>query len=206
MNRIALFSGPLGALALGGLLFLGSTAGQAQDGPSADKPDADALPPIQVMPSEPGESDQAADEPFPWPGFVEVRPLPGQYRSKTTVEDLQFPDMPEMPDFDIEGLMRASMSQTKYFCVAPDFEPEEDWLGDQMSDDCDEPQIEVDGGDFTFTTQCREANGASAELLLTGTMTETTSRLRVAVDAVDPNMGEFSMVLRMATDRVGDCD
>lgn len=202
MSRFALVSGPSGAVALGGLLFLGAAAGQAQED------HGQSMVEVVVEPGEEPDDDFDEDDPFPWPDFVNVQPQPGLYRMKMTVGDLQLPDFPEARDLDIdmEEIMRSSMTETETFCVAPDSQPSADWLGDMADEDCSEPVSSVDGNDFTYAIQCQESSGGVMHMRISGTVEETRSRMVFDIEASEEEFGEMTMQLRVATDRIGDCD
>ena len=202
MSRKHLISGPLGALALGGLLVLGAAAGQAkgdgegQSGDYALGPDLDP-------------NDGYADgEPYPWPDFVGVQPVPGRYRTKITVVDIELPEMPEIDGVDvgIEEMMRSSLASTQLYCVGPDFQSPGDWLGGRTDESCTEPEISLEGSTFSYRTTCTEPDGGRVELHVTGTVAPDRSRMQFDVTASQADFGQMRMRLRSSTDRVGDCD
>lgn len=207
MSRIALISGPLCAVALGGLLFLGSAAGQAKGDPEGYTVEV-AVDPGEASYAETDDDEFDDGEPFPWPDFVGVQPQPGRYRMKITVGDLQLPEIPEAAELgmDMGEIMRSSLTKSDTFCIAPDFQPSGDWLGDRADDDCGEPEITVNGNAFTFALQCTERSGGLVNLNVTGTVYEDRSRMLFNVEASEEDFGEMTMQLRVATDRIGDCN
>jgi hypothetical protein len=175
---------------------VGTSAGQAQDKPQDYSVDVVT-----------GDS-YAGDEPFPWPNFVDVRPEPGRYRMKMTVADLQFPQLEDTADdsFDIAEVMRSVMNETQYFCVAADDPPSDDWFSQRTDEECSEPQVTVDGGDFNFAQQCRDETGGTSDIGINGTIEPTRARIQLQARASGQEFPDMSMTTRMTAERVGDCD
>lgn len=208
MNRMALISGPLGALALGGLLIMGPATGQAQGQDQQGGYTARVVVPIDD--GSVTDSDQFNEnQPYPWPDFLGVEPLPGRYRMKVTLVDIDLPAISElegMGEFDLEAVMRSAFPQTEYFCIAPGYRPERNWLGELDCQDCDEPQVDVDGNRFSFATQCRSDDGAFNNIRVSGTAEASSSLMLIDVAASEESFGEMTMQIRTSTQRIGECD
>lgn len=147
--------------------------------------------------------DPSGDE-FPWPDFLTVDPLPGQYRITTIVEDFGMngpEDGKEVPDMD-ESMREPDI---EYVCLAGEAQ-RVDWLEDmRRQGSCTTDGVTGDDDAFRIATQCDDPGEGSYELLLTGSASEQGMDMQMAM-TMRPAAGvKMNIDMWITVERMGEC-
>lgn len=59
---------------------------------------------------------------------------------------------------------------------------------------------------FSATVACNRENGESATMSYAGTVGDSSMNMTMTVDGTDPEIGKMRMVVRMNSERTGDCE
>ena len=155
-------------------------------------------------------SNSAADEPFPWPDFLETDPLPGGYRFTVAMErfSLSGPgDMGGKDQMDMGDLMGEEAEvDTEYYCVPEEVE-RFDLLAamSEGSSDCTASPVRLDGEAFSASVMCREPDGSQMRLRMSGTANETGMNALMALQMKGDSTGQLEMEMRLLVERIGEC-
>lgn len=181
-------------------LLLTAAAALAQDKPSWD---IEAVAPYEEE-FVTDEVDSGDGQPWPWPDFMQVSPLPGQYRSKMILVSFESPMLEELGGDFMQAMMREAFPEVREFCVTGG-EEHDDW-GSQFTDgECGAPEITIEGDRFTATSQCSNPAGEHTSVRIEGEVGESRSRMDMHVQVEEPEFGTMTMHMRSTTRRTGDC-
>lgn len=151
------------------------------------------------------EPSAAGNNPWPWPDFMQVVPVPGQYRTKVTLISVDSPMFEEFGEFDMEAVIREGFPEIRDMCVRGD-EEHRDWVAELAVGDCADPEVVVDGDSFTVSQQCTSPDGVINSMVVEGQVSETRSRTDFRMQTAEGGaLGPISMHMRATTRRTGDC-
>lgn len=145
------------------------------------------------------------DDEFPWPDFITVDPLPGQYRITTILENF------EMLGLDLgketpESEGPPSEPEIEYVCLAGDVE-RIDWLEAMRGQgNCTTDGVTGDDDAFRIAVQCNDPGEGSHTLLLTGSASEQGMDMQMAMTMRPVAGAKVNMDMRITVERVGDCE
>lgn len=131
-------------------------------------------------------------------------PTPGEY--STTVE-LVSVEVPGASSIDMDALRAAvaeGAGEQPSFCVTEAMD-RESWISAMTDNSCTVSRINADGTDINMTMSCLAEDGPQGDITITGTQGETGSILEMQSVQPIPGHGEANIVLRVATERTGDC-
>lgn len=150
-----------------------------------------------------GYSEEEA--PFPWPDFLEVDPLPGEYRVSITMLDFNFSGLEGGKD-DTSLIGEEGGTEVEYFCLAG--EPNrENWFDELGGESCTQRQFDVDGSAFTMSMQCPDNfGGGPMTMRVAGEATEQGLDIRMHMRAYEGDLGKMTMDMRVAMERMGECE
>ncbi|MEL1250889.1 DUF3617 domain-containing protein [Aurantiacibacter gilvus] len=131
-------------------------------------------------------------------------PMPGEY--STDVELISF-EVPGASSVDMDALRAAfaeGAAEQPSFCVTEAMDREA-WISAMTDNSCTISRLNADGTDISMAMSCLAENGPQGEITLTGTQGETSSTLEMETVQPIPGHGEANIVLRVTTERTGDC-
>lgn len=151
----------------------------------------------------------AADEPFPWPDFLEADPLPGGYRFTIAMERFVISGLGDesgKDEMDMSLMGEEAEVETEYYCVPEDVE-RFDLLAamSEGSSDCTASPVRLDGEAFSAAVMCREPDGSQMRLRMSGTADETSMNALMAMQMKGQDAGQFNMDMRLVVERIGEC-
>ncbi|APE28162.1 DUF3617 domain-containing protein [Aurantiacibacter gangjinensis] len=152
------------------------------------------------------DGELSSNEPYPWPDFMNVTPIPGRYKMKISLVDVDLSDNSLAAALTTPEMLAENFAETETYCVAPGSQRSERWLGDLSDDDCSALETTVDGNSFTHVLQCTEDDGTEITLAIDGDVYDDRARMDVQVDMNPDDTGPVSLKMRIASNRTGDCD
>ena len=134
-------------------------------------------------------------------------PEPGQYRSVGELVEFEVADAPAEQTEMLREMMGQMFSQPQEQCMT-EAEAEEGYRGfiEQMNDNqsCELQNYETTSSTFTARLACSQ-DGAEHTVDVNGEVSGTSMDMTMAMQGNFPQMGETRMVLRMQSERIGDC-
>lgn len=137
------------------------------------------------------------------------KPEAGEYQ--TTGELVEF-EVPGMAEDEIEmarTFMAAMFTEPQSQCITAEEAEEgyEGMIGDMGQDNeaCEMTAFNATSDGFNATMNCDDGQGNVGSMTYEGQVTSTSMDATMTVDGNDPNMGSMRMVVRMQTERVGEC-
>jgi hypothetical protein len=151
------------------------------------------------------DGDRNTSDEFPWPDFITVDPLPGQYRITTILENF------EMLGLDVgkeapESEAPPSEPEIELVCLAGDVE-RVDWLEEMLGQgNCTTDGVTGDDDAFRIAVQCNDPGAGSHTLLLTGSASEQGMDMQMAMTMHPAEGVKLNTDMRITVERVGDCE
>lgn len=134
---------------------------------------------------------------------------PGEYT--TTGELVEF-EVPGMSDDEVQmarGFMATLFSEPQTQCLTQEEADEgfENFISDmgQGNDACEMQTFESTGNSFNAEMTCDDGSGNVGEMSYAGEVSSTSMDMTMSVDGTDPDMGAMRFVVRMQSERTGDC-
>ncbi len=152
-----------------------------------------------------GQDAEPTEAQFPWPDFLEVTPVPGQYRMTAVVENVEMPNWDGGKDMPPADEMMGE-PDVQYLCLAG--EPERvDWL-EEFSGDATCTAHGPTGTDdaFQLGVLCVEPDGSQNDVRLTGSATDQGMDMQMAMTMRFAETSKMSMDMHITIERVGDCE
>lgn len=137
----------------------------------------------------------------------DIKMKAGKWSQSMTVESF---DLPEAPP-EVAEMMQAMVGQTQTteVCMTEDQVAkgwEEQAKSQMSSEECETESFSAQGGKLTGKVTCAAPDGGSAVMTIDGSYSDTSMDMLMSSDITDRNMGGGKMVMRLAGERVGDCD
>lgn len=131
-------------------------------------------------------------------------PMPGEY--STNIELLTV-EVPGASSVDMDALRAAvaeGAGEQPSFCVTEAMN-RESWISAMTDNSCRVSRINADGTSLNMTMSCMAEDGPQGDITVTGTQGETGSVLEMQSVQPIPGHGEANIVLRVISERTGDC-
>jgi len=161
-----------------------------------------------------GESTMTVDDPTDSEQIAAAaqqlpRPQPGEYRTTGELVTLEAPGAPQDEVDMARSFMSSIFARESSRCMTEE-ESEEGFQRfaeevSQNDDSCEMTSYETTSDGFTAAMTCGGDRGAMGTTTLAGDVTETTMDMTMTMEGQDPSMGDMRMVIRMQSERVGDC-
>lgn len=142
-------------------------------------------------------------------GADEIEMQAGKWTNTVTIEKFEIPGAPP----EAAGLFQALVGQTQTDEVCRSQEDidkslEEMASGQMDNEDCKAEKMSVAGGKIEGRIVCENKGGGSAVMTMEGSHSATSMEMTMTADISDPSMpgGKGQMVMKVAGERVGDCD
>jgi hypothetical protein len=136
-------------------------------------------------------------------------PEPGEYQMTGELVEFEVPGMSAEETQMIEGMMSAVFSEPQTQCLTAEQAAEgyQRFISEmgQSDDDCEMESFETSGNGFTARMACADDTGNSGTMTYAGEVTGDSMDMTMTVDGSDPTMGDMHMVVRMNSQRVGEC-
>jgi len=136
-------------------------------------------------------------------------PQPGEYRTTGELMTFEAPGKPQEEVDMAREFMSSIFAQENTQCMTQeDADQGYRRFVDQMAegdDSCEMTSYETTSESFTAAMSCggEESNGGT--MTFAGDVTETSMDMTMTMEGEDPSMGETRMVIRLQSERVGDC-
>jgi hypothetical protein len=136
-------------------------------------------------------------------------PQAGQYRTTMELIEFNVPDAPpEMAEMLQQGFGQGPQQGSTY-CITPEQAAaptsREDMLKNMADGNCTVSRFAVAGGQIDAALSCSGDGTMNGEVLLNGTMTETSSNMEMSFTMQIPQAGQATMKMRMVSERIGEC-
>lgn len=134
-----------------------------------------------------------------------IRPTPGRWEAKMTIEKLEMPDMPP----EMKDMMKKQLGSAQTFssCLTPEqaAKPNAEFFRGSESSGCTYDKFEMGGGKIDAAMTC-DQNGQTQNMTMNGTYSEESYDINVNVDgAAAPNQS-MAMTMAISARRVGECN
>ena len=136
-------------------------------------------------------------------------PQPGEYRTTGELVEFAAPGAPQAEVDMAREFMGSMFAMENSQCLTVE-ESEKGYrrfveeMG-QGEDNCEMSSYETTSDSLTATMVCGGEGANTATMTFAGDVTETSMDMTMTMDGQDPSMGEMRMVIRMHSERVGDC-
>lgn len=133
----------------------------------------------------------------------------GKWTSTMTIEKFDIPGAPPELGQMMQGMI--GQANTTESCVTEEM-AKEGWANrmDEFSgnDECTADSFSADDGKLTGAISCTEGNGTKANMSIDGAYTSSSVEMVMTADleSADIPGGKGTMVMKVASERVGDCD
>lgn len=136
-------------------------------------------------------------------------PEPGEYRTTGELVKLEVPGLSEQEMQMMQGMMGAVFAEPQTQCLTPE-QAEEGYKAfidgmSQSNDDCTMESFETTSSGFAARMVCADGSGNSGTMTYEGEVTGDSLDVTMTVDGTEPSLGTMHMVVRMNSQRVGDC-
>lgn len=134
----------------------------------------------------------------------DIKPRPGMWESKVTLEKVEIPGMPA----DMQGMMKEQLGRVTVSssCLTPEEvdKPDADFfqLGEESG--CKYNSFKMGGGKIDADMTC-EQQGMQQNMKMTGTYNEEAYTMQVSADA-EMEGRPMSMAMTVESHRIGECD
>ncbi len=137
-------------------------------------------------------------------------PQPGEYRTSGELVSLEAPGSPEDEVAMAREFMSTIFAQENTQCMSEE-DAEEGYrrFVDQMAqgdDSCEMTSYETTSNSFTAAMTCGGDAANAGSMTFAGDVTETSMDMTMTMEGQDPAMGDMKMVIRMQSERIGDCN
>ena len=134
-------------------------------------------------------------------------PQPGMYTDTAELVEIEMTGgTPEEQEMMNAIFQPGSTQETQVCRTAEDTEDFLETMND-LPDECEMENFTVNGGSFEANMVCSGGTGESGNVQVTGTMTETSSDVTMAMNMESPEEGRtMRMVIRTQSERTGDCE
>lgn len=136
-------------------------------------------------------------------------PEPGEYRITGELVEFTVPGMSEEETQMVQGMMAAVFAEPQIQCLTEEQAAEgyQRFISDmgQDNDACEMASFESTDNSFTARMNCADETGNSGTMTYEGEVTGNSMGMTMTVDGSDPNMGTMHMVVRMNSERTGEC-
>ncbi|GGC23779.1 hypothetical protein GCM10011371_09310 [Novosphingobium marinum] len=133
-----------------------------------------------------------------------VRPNPGRWESRMTIEKMEMPGLPP----EAQKMMKQHMGATQTFatCLTPEeaAKPDADFFQKDASD-CNYERFAMADGKIDAKMTC-SANGQVQNMTMNGTYSQESYNIRVSADGEAQAGMPMSMAMTIESQRVGDCN
>lgn len=138
------------------------------------------------------------------------KPQPGEYSVSAELVDFEMVGASDEEANAMRSIMELGMQSGSTFCMTEEMAQEgyDDYLDNLQgpNENCEYDSFSVNGDEIEASMTCNDPAGGSGTLQFSGTITETSSSIRVAMDMEDSASGQgLKMTLANTTERVGDC-
>lgn len=132
-----------------------------------------------------------------------IRPDPGQYRSTTELIEA---DIPGAPANMVEMMKSGMANQTTEYCLTQEEADKgfEEMAKGSQDGECTTSKFVVNGGDIDAEMSCKAGSG-EMRMTMDGTGTTTSMDMTMTMEGEIPGMGDAKMVMRVQSERIGDC-
>ncbi|MCB2088377.1 MAG: DUF3617 family protein [Sphingomonadaceae bacterium] len=136
-------------------------------------------------------------------------PEPGQYRITGELTEFTAPGVPTEEMDEARGFMSALFAEPQLQCLTAEQAAEgyQNFVGGMGRDNdaCQMQSFSTTASTFSAQMTCGGDSANSGTMSYEGEVTGTTMHMTMTVDGNDPGMGQMHMVVRMTSERVGDC-
>lgn len=142
-------------------------------------------------------------------GSDEVEMQPGKWSNTVTIDKFDMPGAPPEAAGIFQAMVGRSVT-TEQCRTQEDIDKslEEVAKGPMDNEDCTAEEMTVADGNISGRISCTTESGGSAVMVMEGTHSATSMNMTMTADISDPQMpgGKAQMVMKVAGERVGDCD
>jgi len=132
-------------------------------------------------------------------------PRPGQYRTTQELVAFAMPGLTQAQmDMARSAFAEGAAAETTTVCVT-ETNSREQWLSDMVESDCTVSRNATQGSAIDLVLSCQGAEGVTGRVAMTGTATQDGSDMEMTFTQAVPGMGEGTITMKLASERVGDC-
>lgn len=135
-----------------------------------------------------------------------VMPQPGLYTANVELVSFEVPGVADSK-IDMDTLLAAmeegAASQSTY-CVTEGMDREA-WISAMTDNQCTLSRLVADGGDIDLAMTCAAQDGPQGRIAMNGTADETSANLEMSFTQPIPGIGDANIVMRVISERTGDC-
>lgn len=131
-------------------------------------------------------------------------PMAGEYSTNIELVSVEVPGASSIDMDALNAAVAEGAAEQASFCVTEAMD-RESWISAMTDNSCTVSRINADGTDIDMAMSCLAEDGPQGEITLTGTQGETGSILEMQTVQPIPGHGEANIVLRVTTERTGDC-
>ncbi len=135
-----------------------------------------------------------------------IMPSPGQYTADVQLVSFDIPGVSDS-NINMDMLLRemeeGAAAQSTY-CVT-DRMDREAWVSEMTDNTCSLSRIAAEGGSIDLAMTCAAEDGPQGSINMTGTAGETAADMEMAFTQPIPGVGDADIVMRVQSQRTGDC-
>lgn len=137
------------------------------------------------------------------------KPEAGEYRTTGELVEVSVPGMSEEKTAMMRELMTGMFAEPQSQCLTAEqaedgYESMVGKLG-QNNEGCEMATFNATSDGFSATMNCDDGEGNVGTMTYEGEVTSTSMDATMTIDGTDPNMGDLRMVVRLQSERVGEC-
>lgn len=137
------------------------------------------------------------------------KPEAGEYQITGELVEFSVPGMSQEETDMARSFMSAMFAEPQSQCITEEqaeegYESVVSEMG-QNNDACEMSTFNATSDGFNATMSCDDGEGNVGTMTYEGRVTSTSMDATMTVDGTDPTMGDMRMVVRMASERVGEC-
>jgi len=134
----------------------------------------------------------------------QIKPNPGKYRATMELIEVDMPGAPAQ----VQEMMGSMMNQTSEFCLTPEQAEAgfEESLSEGQQEGCKVSKFQHSGSNVDMAMSCEGSDMGNIEMTMTGEVAPERSDMQMTMNGNVPGMGDMSMKMNFAQERIGDCD
>lgn len=133
-----------------------------------------------------------------------VMPQPGEYSADYELVSFEVPGAASVDMSALEQAFAEGADEQDSFCVTEAMD-RESWISAMTDNSCTISRLTADEGNIDLAMTCDAEDGPQGRIALSGTAGETSSDLEMMFTQPIPGIGDANIVMKVETQRTGDC-
>jgi hypothetical protein len=138
-----------------------------------------------------------------------VAPRPGQYESKVQLLEIEMPEVAGVDTEQMKKTLQSAMSSTTRHCITAEDarDAAKQMIQTPESDNCSYSKFDVSGGDIEAVMACKNPDGSTSNMQLSGQMGREQSHMVMQLDQALPGVpggGKSHFKMQVDSRRIGE--